>query len=622
MRDPVRAIVTPSVQSIVTAFQSGRLRDAERLARDYLAVQPANEDGLLLLSMCLMQEGRHAEATSVCRELTRLAPQSAVYWSNLGTALRDAGELRDAEEAYRRALALDPGFFGTLINLGYLLLDRAKYSEAKEILETAVALDPTSPEARIYTAQACIALDRRDLAAELIAPWRSWTRMSEELTVDLASLMIAAGTPDEGARIFEDLLRKNPNNLRATANLVNLYERTNRVDEAQRLLGKLPLPASIDDPKLQFDVISAHATSALREKDPAQARELLEKLIAAFHKSPGSKETPWRVVDLYFSVAKTHDKEGNVDAAMASLAEAHVRRLTLARQVVPHLFEPGVSPLHMATRRLNADSYAAWKDYSAPSMLESPIFVAGFPRSGTTMLEQMLDAHPDLQSMDERGFLSSLVNHLSTFDCVYPDDLDKLSAEQCDELRHMYWTAASKVARRQEGQRLVDKNPLNMLRIAMIKRLFPNAPIILALRHPCDVILSNHMQYFTSNSFAVLRSSLERLAQGYVNAMESWIYHAQLLNPNVIYSRYEDLLDDFPGNIRRIGDFLGLEDVAPMARFDQHARNKGFISTASYAQVVEPLNKNAVGRWRRYHKWFEPILPTLQPIMRHWGYHD
>jgi hypothetical protein len=130
------------------------------------------------------------------------------------------------------------------------------------------------------------------------------------------------------------------------------------------------------------------------------------------------------------------------------------------------------------------------------------------------------------------------------------------------------------------------------------------------------------MQYFTSNSFAVLCSSLERLAQGYVNAMESWIYHADLLKPKVIHSRYEDLLDDFAGNILRIGNFLELDDAAPMARFDQHARDKGFISTPSYTQVVEPPNKKAVDRWRRYYKYFEPVLPILQPIMHHWGYHD
>jgi hypothetical protein len=307
---------------------------------------------------------------------------------------------------------------------------------------------------------------------------------------------------------------------------------------------------------------------------------------------------------------------------MNALAESHARQMTLARQAVPELAKPGAPPLYLGTIRVDPQAYAKWQDYPAPSMLESPIFVVGFPRSGTTMLEQMLDAHPNLQSMDERAYLNNLVEYLSNFGVEYPKDLDKLSAEQCEELRRVYWNLTAKVAPRKQGQRLVDKNPLHMLRLPLINRLFPNAPIIMALRHPCDVILSNYMQYFTSNSFAVLCSSLERLAQGYVNAMESWIYHADLLKPKVIHSRYEDLLDDFAGNILRIGNFLELEDAAPMARFDQHARDKGFISTPSYTQVVEPPNKKAVDRWRRYHKYFEPVLPILQPIMHHWGYHE
>ncbi|HEX3896946.1 MAG TPA: sulfotransferase [Rudaea sp.] len=618
----MQSTATPTIEPIVTALQSGHPRDAERLARDYLAVLPANEDGLILLSMCLLQQDRPAEATTVCRELTQLFPQSAIYWSNLGTALRDAGELRDAEDAYRQAVLLDPGFFGAFLNLGYLLLEGGKFPEAKDALFAAHTLDPVSPDARIYAAQTCVALDSRDLAEQLIAPWQQWTHLADELTLDLASLMISAGSADEGARIFEGLLRKNPNNLRATANLVYLYERINRLDEARALLAKLPTPESIDDPKLQYDVISAHATFTLREKDPALARQLFEKLIAAFDLSSESKNTPWRSGQLYSSLAKMYDKENNVDAAMNALAESHARQMTLARQAVPELAKPDAQPLSLGTVRLDPRQHAKWQDYPAPSMRDSPIFVVGFPRSGTTMLEQMLDAHPSLQSMDERSYLSNLVDYLSNFGVEYPKDLDKLSADQCDELRRVYWNFTAKVAPRKEGQRLVDKNPLHMLRLPLINRLFPNAPIILALRHPCDVILSNYMQYFTSNSFAVLCSSLERLAHGYVNAMQSWIYHADLLKPNVIHSRYEDLLDDFAGNILRIGNFLELNDAAPMARFDQHARDKGFISTPSYTQVVEPPNKKAVDRWRRYHKYFEPVLPILQPIMHHWGYHE
>src|SRR5579863_1952501 len=213
----MHVIATPSIETIVSTLQLGNPQDAERLAREYLALEPTNEDGLILFSMCLMQQSRTTEAISACRELTRLVPQSAIYWSNLGTALRDAGELHEAEEAYRRAIELDPKFYGVLINLGYLLLESGKYPEARDTFFAAHALDTNSPEARIYAAQTCVALDSRDLAEQLIAPWRSWTQLSDELTLELASLMTAAGAAEEGVRIFEGLLRKNPNNLRAMA---------------------------------------------------------------------------------------------------------------------------------------------------------------------------------------------------------------------------------------------------------------------------------------------------------------------------------------------------------------------------------------------------------------------
>lgn len=591
------------------------------MTRDWLALDPRSEDGLILLGMSLQLQERFADALQAWRELTVLMPGSPIHWNNLATALREAGEMREAETAYRRTLELDPSSFLAWMNLGYLLLETGKLPEARECFFSAHALDPASPEARIYAAQMSVALDGRDLAKQLLQPRGSWVGLTDELTLELASLMSTVGTADEGIRLFEDLLRRDPNNLRAMANLIVLYERINRLDEARVMLAQLPPPESIHDEKLRYDVISAQATFALREKDPAQACALLERLIAAFASSGDEKFKPWRADHLYFSLAKVRDRQGDTEAAMAALAEAHARQLLLARQAVPELVKPDAQPLFSATHWIDAPTRAAWPDYPAPSVAESPIFVVGFPRSGTTMLEQMLDAHPSLQSMDERAFLQNLIDHMSRFGCEYPYDLGKLSAAQCDELRDVYWRLTVQVAPRRQGQRLVDKNPLHMLRLPLINRLFPNAPIILALRHPCDVILSNYMQNFSAKPFTVLCSSLERLAEGYVNAMESWIYHADLLKPNVIQSRYEDLLDDFAGNTRRIGDFLGLDDATPMSRFDQHARDKGFISTPSYTGVIEPPNKKAVDRWRRYEKYFEPLLPTLQPIMQHWGYH-
>jgi hypothetical protein len=236
------------------------------------------------------------------------------------------------------------------------------------------------------------------------------------------------------------------------------------------------------------------------------------------------------------------------------------------------------------------------------------------------MLELMLDAHPSLQSMDERAFLQNVVERMSHFQLRYPHDLAKLTAEQCDDLRQLYWSLTAKFAPLKRGQRLVDKNPLNMLRLPLINRLFPNSPIILALRHPCDVVLSCYMQNFGAPAFSILCSTLKRLSRGYVTAMEFWLHHEQLLSPTVMHLRYEDLLTDFPGHAQKIGAFLGIPDITPMLGFHQHAREKGFISTPSYTQVIEPPNKKAVNRWKRYRTYFEPVIPILEPIIRHWNY--
>jgi hypothetical protein len=104
--------------------------------------------------------------------------------------------------------------------------------------------------------------------------------------------------------------------------------------------------------------------------------------------------------------------------------------------------------------------------------------------------------------------------------------------------------------------------------------------------------------------------------------MQGWLTNAEILAPQVLQLRYEDLLADFAGNARRIGDFIGVDDATPMLAFHEHARRKGYIATPSYAQVIEPANTRGVGRWLRYRAHMQPILPILKPIMEHWGYAD
>jgi hypothetical protein len=198
--------------------------------------------------------------------------------------------------------------------------------------------------------------------------------------------------------------------------------------------------------------------------------------------------------------------------------------------------------------------------------------------------------------------------------------LSVLRQYDADELRKRYHVMVGERIQRNWDARLVDKNPLNMHWLPMMHRLFPNARYILAVRHPCDVLLSCYMHAFRSSTLAAACSSLERLAKAYVETMERWLDQVSVMNPSVMVSRYEDLVTDFPQQVSRIAQFLELDDATPMLGFDQHARNKTFIATPSYSQVIEPVNRRAVGRWHKYREYFEPVLPILEPMLRHWGY--
>jgi hypothetical protein len=270
--------------------------------------------------------------------------------------------------------------------------------------------------------------------------------------------------------------------------------------------------------------------------------------------------------------------------------------------------------------RVSAEQFARWPKLISPEAGDSPIFVVGFPRSGTTLLEQMLDAHPGLQSMDENPFFNRLLGLLANHDRRILDDLSVLQQYDCDELRKRYHQMVSERIKRNWDARLVDKNPLNMHWMPIMYRLFPKAKFILAVRHPCDVILSCYMQSFRSSSLAAACSTLERLAHAYVETMNRWLEDVNVFQPSVRVSRYEDLVADFPRQVSDIAGFLELSDASPMLQFDQHARNKSYIATPSYSQVIEPINRKGVNRWHNYRGDFEPLLPILKPMLDHWGY--
>jgi hypothetical protein len=319
-------------------------------------------------------------------------------------------------------------------------------------------------------------------------------------------------------------------------------------------------------------------------------------------------------------LAKSLDALGRYDEAFEVLVEAHRSQVEYVKLTAPAAAARGALTMTITQYGCDREDVQKWDEADAPPASESPIFIVAFPRSGTTLLEQTLDAHPQLKSLDEQPLVQRALDDIVAAGIRYPEQLAQLDRTRLNSIRTNYWERARAKVRLDAGQRLVDKNPLNLLRLPVIRRLFPNARIILAIRHPCDVVLSCFMQHFRAPEFALMCSDLATLAAGYRRSFDFWYEQAGLLQPRVHEVRYESFVAKFPEHVRELADFIEVPWNEAMLEPGKHAAAKGFISTPSYSQVVQPVSAKSVGRWKRYEKHLAPVLAQFQPYLERWAY--
>jgi len=599
------------LEAIGLAARGGNFPLTEQLCRAALKDAPEREDLLFFLALSLQFQGKSAQAVDTYGALTRLAPTNSTHWANYGTVLRELGRNDEAERAYAEAIRLDPRNPGPHLNLGLLLMQRQDFLAAREKLLDAVDADPNLPVARIHAAVACSHCQDFDRAETLLKPWREWMPLNDPgLQIDLSDALLLLSDGPASQVLLEDLVRTAPGNLHARTRLASMYERLNRIDDADKVLDDALAAGLVVDADGQRAVDHVRASIALRRKDYARARAILE--------SSG----PRHVEDApyYFHLGAIYDKLGETDLAMDALKTAHAIKVEQVRLIAPEHFAPDAPPAPISVPNVTAEDYRAWPAFAAPDARNSPIFIVGFPRSGTTLLEQMLDAHPGLQSMDENPFFNRLADTLKRHDSRILGNLDVLRQFDVDELRKQYLVMVAEKIRRRWDAQLVDKNPLNMLWLPFIHRLYPNAKYILAIRHPCDVLLSCYMQNFRASILLTASATLERLAHAYVSVFDVWLKHVDVFHPRVFVSRYEDVVADTALQTKRLAEFLEIDDASPMLGFDKHARDKGYIGTPSYSQVIEPVNTKGLNRWVKYRPYFEKALPILAPMLERWGY--
>lgn len=593
-------------------FDANQLGAAEAACRQVLGLRPGDVDALGLLGAVLHAQERYGDAELVFTELTRRLPTEGAHWMNLGTARRGAGKYEDALRAYTRAAELgctDADFY---FNVGLTHLDRRDYESARAVLKKALELAPADALIRSEYIKACYEAMQTEDALAALQGWSDFSQLAPDQLADFGQRLMNLGETERAELVIKQLAASELD-ARAMLTLAQIMERTNRLPEAQQLIERIsqhPQRAAAGN-----DLLMTEARIAQRSGDHERACELLQRALQGIT----------QLHDKHFALfplAKSLDALKRYDEAFTALVDAHTSQVAHLKLTAPMAVARGAPTWEIAKWSCDPADIAQWNTADAPSLEESPVFVLAFPRSGTTLLEQTLDAHPQLKSMDEQPIVQAALDDIVAAGVRYPEEMAKLTAQQVASIRARYFERAATKVKLAPGQRVVDKNPLNMLRLPAIQRLFPNAPIVLAIRHPCDVVLSCFMQHFRAPHFVMLCSDLQTLADGYARSFDFWYRQSALLSPNVLEVRYEGFVADFERGVREIAEFLRLPWHDGMLAPAEHARAKGYISTPSYSQVVQPVNQKAVGRWRAYERHLAPVIPRLRTYLQRWDYSD
>jgi len=479
------------------------------------------------------------------------------------------GDNHNALPLLERARRQTPRHVDLLYALGECLTRLGRPREALEPFDTALGI---APDARLHFGRA--------MALE-----------------DLSQL-------DAARAGFEQVLALDPAQSEALSRLALLAVQRGDVQAARELAQR----ALAIDPKDATARI-ALAAAALEQKDITTAELAVSALVQDRALGPVNRAYAFSLAgDILDAQDRTAEAFAAYGASKAIQREAYAPAMMGFESVL--------------AREMRLADYFRSKEWPGAQPPEqgprSHVFLVGFPRSGTTLLEQVLASHPDVTAMEERP---CLIDSATAFFGTNAG-LDRLAAlpdSQLQPWRELYWKRVADSKGPLTTPVFLDKMPLNAVFLPLIARLFPGAKILLALRDPRDVVLSCFRRRFAMNAGMYEFTALESAAAYYAAVMALIGIYRGRLALDVAEARHESLIADFDGEAARLCAFLGLEfnDVMRAFAARAHARN---IDTPSAAQVARGLSDAGVAQWRRYAPQLEPVFPVLAPFVARFGY--
>jgi tetratricopeptide (TPR) repeat protein len=608
---------------------AGRLDEAVAASSRALEIKPDSAGALSNLGIALFDQGKFEEALECHDRAIALEPNFVQAHSNRGNALQRLKRFADAEPAYRRALELQPNFVDAWNNLGTCLRELKRPEEAETVYRKALELGPNNPDTLDNLALALKDLEREDEAAELLRRALVIEPRSDKLFLHYGTVRLDQDKVEEAALAAEQAIALNPGNhdavnlmgrvafergdlqsalthyRRALALKPDLADAHNNMGNVLKELGKLSeaQEAYFEALRLDPNVTGVYVNLADSMKfTPGDPYLLAMENLAA--KTEGLSKTDRMQLD--FALSKAYADLRDYRASFTHLLSGNAAK----RATISYDEASALELFDRIERAFTPEFIAAASGGGDASSL--PIFVIGMPRSGTTLIEQIIASHPLVHGAGELKNLNDVVLTVHGAEgrtIPYPEFMPLLGREGLKKIGTRYVASLRPLLPEaaQNCQRVTDKMPSNYYFAGLIHLALPNAKIIHTVRDPVDTCVSCFSKLFAAEqNHTYDLGELGRYHKRYQRLMDHW--RRVLPAGRILDVRYEDVVADVESQARRIIAHCGLPWDYRCLAFHETDRP---IRTASATQVRQPIYTTAIGRWRLYEEHLQPLLSAL-----------
>jgi tetratricopeptide (TPR) repeat protein len=566
-------------------LETGDLHQSIKLLSESMREAPDLIEAKLNLSLAFIQAERFNEAEQLLSRVVELQPTSGRAWHSLGLCAEIRKDELAAIAAYSRGIQFQQTFIDSYIRLGRVLAGRGEAERAMAVYEHGLVISPQSYDLHLALGHLLsqLAANGGDYqrAYDIYQKAEAIEPNDARLHYAYGWLNFSEGKVDAAIQRYQQALVIDPQYQEAMAGYATVLERQAKFDEARAVLANA---LTVDEPHSLVLLVQS-----LLAKSPTDKQKIVKQLTARVATETNQH---WRC-DLHFALGKLQDELADYDAAFANFAAGN--------EIEKRPFD------HLANAAFFAhikNTYTHDTAQLAVSSIDSsmPIFIVGMPRSGTSLVEQILASHPRVYGAGELTAINFLMTHfdLLTGNAAFPSGAATASATILDEISHKHikhLRALSDEAGMKDVLRVTDKMPHNFICLGLIAQLFPKAKIIHCQRDPLDTCLSIYFQHF--NTHHAYANDLTALGQ-YYRQYDSLMKHWQDVLPStmpILNIGYEALVTDQATWSRRLIEFVGLDWDEACMQFFNAKRN---VNTPSYDQVRKPIYTKSVERWRHY----------------------